>query len=74
MEIREIRKLVRKTVNTPKYNPSKWKHAINSGCYPYAVNLFIDEFLLIGSIIGKPCKYNSNDKDLVNTLSLVKYL
>ena len=68
MEIREIRKLVRKAVNAPKYNPNKWKHAINSGCYPYAVNLFINNFLLIGSIIGKPCNYRTTDEKLVNTL------
>ncbi len=68
MEIKETKKLVRKAVNTPKFNPNKWKHAIKAGCYPYAINVFIDEFFLVGSIIGKPCNCKVSDETLIKVL------
>lgn len=50
-----------------KYNPNKWKYAMKSGCYPYAINIFIDKFLLIGDLIGKPCNEKVSDEKLIKT-------
>ena len=55
MTAEEARKMIlRKDVNLPpKYCPNKWKHVIKAGCYSYAIELFVDKFLLVGDIIGK---------------------
>lgn len=68
MEIEEAMKKVRKSVNTPKYKPNRWKHAIKAGCYPYAIDLFQDEFILVGDLIGKRCDSNVSDEQLIDTL------
>lgn len=68
MEIQEAKKMVRKSVNTPKYRPNRWKHAIQAGCYPYAIDLFQDEFFLVGDLIGKRCDSKATDEQLIDTL------
>ena len=52
----------------PKYRPNRWKHAIKAGCYPYAIGLFIDKFLLVGDIIGDRCNEYVSDEKLIFTL------
>lgn len=66
----EARKMIlRKGVSLPpKYRPNKWKYAINSGCYPYAINLFVDKFLLVGDLIGKRCNDYVSDERLISVL------
>ena len=70
MTAEEARKMIlRKCVNLPpKYRPNKWKHAINAGCYPYAIELFIDKFLVVGDIIGKRCASDVSDERLISVL------
>lgn len=63
------KKILRKGVNLPpKYRPNKWKYAIRSGCYPYAIELFVDEFLLVGDMIGKRCNDYVSDEKLISVL------
>lgn len=66
----EARKMIlRKGVKLPpKYRPNKWKHAIKAGCYPYAIELFTDEFLVVGEIIGKMCTSHVSDEKLISVL------
>ena len=68
MKIEDAKKMIRKGVNTPKYRPNRWKHAINAGCYPYAIDLFQDEFFLVGDLIGKRCDNKVSNEQLINTL------
>lgn len=68
MQLNEAQKLIRKCKNKPKYRPNKWKHAIKAGCYPYALDLFQDEFFLVGDLIGKRCDCKVSDKQLIDTL------
>ena len=63
------KRILRKGVNLqPSYRPNKWKHAINAGCYPYAIDLFIDEFLVVGDMIGKRCNSCVSDERLIYVL------
>lgn len=55
MTIKTARKLAKRTLKTPKYEPSKWSNAIGAGCYPYALNLVKNEFFVVGELIGKRC-------------------
>lgn len=70
MTAEEARKMIlRKGVNLPpKYCPNKWKHSINAGCYPYAIELFVDNFLVVGDIIGKRCTSSVSDERLISVL------
>lgn len=63
------RRILRKSVNIPpKYRPNRWKRFINAGCYPYAINLFVNEFLCIGDMIGKRCSDYVSDERLISVL------
>lgn len=63
------RMILRKSVNIPpKYSPNKWRRFKNAGCYPYAINLFVNEFFLIGDIIGKRCSEYVSDEELISVL------
>lgn len=69
MKIEEVKKKIRKSgVNTPKYRPERWKHAMEAGCYPYAIDLFQNEFLLVGELIGKACDNNVSNEQLISVL------
>ena len=68
MTIKTARKLAKKTLKTPKYEPSKWKNAKGAGCYPYAINLLKNEFFVVGEFIGKRCTEKTSNEDLVKTL------
>lgn len=68
MQIQEAQKLIHKGENKPKYRPNKWKHAIKAGCYPYALDLFQNEFFLVGDLLGKRCDSSVSDEQLIDTL------
>lgn len=68
MQIQEVKKLILKGGKKPKYRPNRWKHAIKAGCYPYALDLFQDEFFLVGDFIGKRCDCQVSDNQLIDTL------
>lgn len=68
MTIKTARKLARRTLKTPKYEPNKWKNAKGAGCYPYAINLLKNEFFVVGEFIGKRCTEKTSNEDLVKTL------
>lgn len=57
---KELRKL--------KFEPRKWEEYIDAGCYPYALDLFCNQFILVGDFIGKRCNEKVSDKFLVDTL------
>lgn len=63
-------KKIRKLGNSPQYNPAKWKHALGAGCYPYAINVFLDDFYLIGDFLGSRCSTNVSNDELI---SVMKY-
>ena len=47
------------------YNPKAWSNYLEAGCYPYALNLLVDKFFLIGDLIGKTCTALTSDEDLI---------
>lgn len=51
-----------------KFEPQKWEKYIGAGCYPYALNLFCNQFILVGDFIGKRCNEKVSDEFLVDTL------
>lgn len=68
MKIEDAKKMVRNNTSTPKYRPNRWKYAINAGCYPYAIDMFQNEFFLVGDLIGKRCDNKVSNEQLINTL------
>lgn len=62
------KKVLRTIENSPKYNPKEWEKAIEAGCYPYAINLLVNKFFLIGDLIGKHCNEKVSDEELIETL------
>ena len=68
MTIKTARKLAKRTLKTPKFQPSKWENAKRAGCYPYAINLQKNEFFVVGEFIGKRCTEKTSNEDLVKTL------
>ena len=68
MTIKTARKLAKKTLKTPKYEPSKWKNAKGAGCYPYAINLLKNEFFVVGEFIWKRLTEKTSNEDLVKKL------
>lgn len=68
MTIKTARKLAKRTLKTPKYEPNKWRNAKGAGCYPYAINLLKNEFFVVGEFIGKRCTEKTSNEDLVKTL------
>lgn len=68
MKIENVQKMVRKGVTTPKFRPNKWKHAIGAGCYPYALDVFQNEFVLVGEMVGERCNEYVSDEKLLSVL------
>lgn len=68
MTIKTARKLAKRTLRTPKFQPSKWENARGAGCYPYAINIQKNEFFVVGELIGKKCTSKISDETLVETL------
>ena len=56
------------TISALTFNPNMWEHFIDAGCYPYALDLEINEYLLVGDIIGERCTESTSDELLINTL------
>lgn len=46
----------------------QWKKCLKAGCYPYALDMRINEFALIGDFIGKRCTWRVSDEVLIDTL------
>lgn len=60
---------VRKLGTRPlEYRPNMWKHYINCGCYPYAIDLRLDSFHLVGDFIQERCTEHVSDIKLISTL------
>ena len=56
----ELSKTLRKAKNNiVSFRPNRWKHFLKAGCYPYALNLEINDFFLIGDFIKKRCDYKA---------------
>lgn len=51
----------------PHFEDDKWRAFIEAGCYPYALDLKVNEYYFIGEFIGKLCTANSTDIELVET-------
>ncbi len=68
MTIKTARKLAKRTLKTPKFEPGRWKNAKKAGCYPYAINIQKNEFFLVGELIGKKCTSKASDEILIKTL------
>lgn len=68
MTIKTARKLAKRTLKTPKFEPTKWKNAKDAGCYPYAINLQKNEFFVVGEFIGKRCTERTSNDELLKTL------
>lgn len=51
-----------------RYNPEAWSEYLEEGCYPYALNLLVNEFFLVGDLIGKRCNEYTSDEDLIRIL------
>lgn len=65
----ELSKTLRKAKNNiVSFRPNRWKHFLKAGCYPYALNLEINDFFLIGDFIKKRCDYSVSDEFLKNVL------
>lgn len=61
-------KKIRKLENPPRYNLEKWKYAMGAGCYPYAINVFLDEFYLVGDFLGNRCTEKISNEELIRTM------
>lgn len=57
-----------RVLRKPKYEPEKWKSLLGAGCYPYALDMETNKFLLIGDFIDKECTHKTPDVELVETL------
>lgn len=51
----------------PTYSSSEWNEFLEAGCYPYAINLKMNQFVLIGDFIGKTCTSLTSDEELIKT-------
>ena len=69
MTIKTAQKLAKRTLKTPKFQPSRWENARGAGCYPYALNLLKNEFFVVGELIGKRCTEKTSDEILLKTLT-----
>lgn len=54
--------------NSPKYEPLDWEECLGAGCYPYALGLKVNQFFVVGDIIGKHCNNNVSDDYLIDVL------
>ena len=68
MNITNLKQEIRTTNANPSYNPLEWKNYKEGSCYVYAINMHINEFLLIGNIIGKQADEKSSDEELIEVL------
>jgi len=48
-----------------KFNPDEWSELLEAGCYPYVLDLKMNDFLLIGDFIGKTCTSLTTDQELI---------
>lgn len=60
-------------MNIPKVRianlePRVWKENKNASCYLYAINVAINEYLLVGELIGEKCTKDTSDKRLIKIL------
>ena len=69
MTIKTAQKLAKRTLKTPKFQPSRWENARRAGCYPYAINLLKNEFFVVGELIDKKCTEKTSDEILLKTLT-----
>lgn len=51
----------------PEFNPNEWSEYLEAGCYPYVLDLKMNQFFLIGDFIGKRCTGSTTDEELVET-------
>lgn len=63
LELQEKRELT-----SPKFNPNEWEMFLKAGCYQYAMDWKMDEFFLIGKLLGKECKSYTQTELLIFTL------
>lgn len=63
-----LRKVKKLSLITPNYSQKQWKNYLGAGCYTYALNLFINEKIFIGDIIGHRCTNRVSDFELIHTL------
>lgn len=54
--------------NPPKFEPEKWRNYLEAGCYPYALNLKVDDFFLVGDLIDLRCTTYVSDEELISIL------
>lgn len=60
---------LRKSCTTPvEYAPNSWKSLEGAGCYPYALNMKVNKFFLVGEFIGEKCNEKVSDEHLIYTL------
>lgn len=55
-------------LNPPKFNSNEWEPFLNAGCYQYALDWKVDEFFLIGGLLGRACKLYTQTDLLIFTL------
>lgn len=50
------------------FNPQEWESYVRASCYLYALNIFKDECILVGDMIGKRCDHEVSDETLIKVL------
>lgn len=50
------------------FNPQEWENYVGASCYLYALNIFKDEYILVGDMIGKRCEHEVSDETLIKVL------
>lgn len=66
----EKKKHNRRYNEPPRFCPKRFKgdKLIAQGCWPYALNAKYGYFALVGDFIGKRCKYDKTDKELIKRI------
>lgn len=54
--------------NPPMYEPKEWNTCLDAGCYPYALNIKVNKFFVVGDLIGKHCNGSVSDEYLIAVL------
>lgn len=50
------------------FDEQEWRKFIEASCYSYAINLHINQCLLVGELIGKRCNVETSDENLIKVL------
>lgn len=58
----------RRIKTPPVFHPELWEGFLKTSCYAYALNLKMNEFVLVGEFLGERCDQNMSNKKMIEVL------